>query len=471
MQIKLHHKLNIRLLAIFFVGIAVLIVFTHKEAEIHEEKFPDLPKIKEKGVLRALTLYSSTSYFLYRDKEMGYEYELCSQLADSLGVKLQIIPVNSVRALIDSLDKGAGDIIACNVQVSDEIGKNHIYCGRDYLTHQVLVQDRNRNRIRDITELSGKEIVVQEDSRYYKRLVNLNDELGGGIIIKPINQDSLTPEELISKVASGEINYTIADNNLARLNATYYKNLDVSLNISFPQQSFWLVRNDCPLLAAEVNRWFRYNVKKDNYLAVTKRYFERSKSLYRYYSTGFRIGHDGKVSPFDNLFKKYGKIYNIDWRLLASIAYQESNFETDAVSWAGAKGLMQVMPKTAKSFGINPDSLFYPDINIKAAASLLRSIRKSFVGHDSEQKNKLMLAGFNSGLGHLKDARALARKYGKNPEKWDGDNVSHFVLLKSQPKYYQDEVCEQGYLRGEETEQFVSEVWSRYKYIISKGIK
>jgi membrane-bound lytic murein transglycosylase F len=458
-------------LAIFLIGIVILIVFTNREAKIHDVKFPDLPVIKEKGVLRALTLYSSTSYFLYRDKEMGYEYELCSQLADSLGVKLQMIPVNSVSALLDSLDKGAGDIIAYNVQVSEEINKNHIYCGRDYLTHQVLVQEKSGNLINNVTELPGKEIIIQEDSRYHKRLDNLNDELGGGIIIKPINPDSLTPEELISKVASGEVKYTIADNNLARLNATYYKNLDVNLKISFPQQSFWLVRDDCPLLAAEVDRWFRNNVKKDNYMAVTKRYFERSKSSYRFYSTGFRIGHDGKVSPFDNLFKKYGRIYNIDWRLLASIAFQESNYETDAVSWAGAKGLMQVMPKTAKSFGLNPDSLFYPDVNIKAAASLLRSIRYAVNGYDSEQKNKLMLAGFNSGLGHLKDARALARKYGKNPEKWDGDNVSRFVLLKSQPKYYQDNVCEQGYLRGEETEQFVSEVWTRYKYIISKGVK
>jgi membrane-bound lytic murein transglycosylase F len=472
MPISKHHKINLRLVVTFLVAIMLLILSQQLMLKKQRALLLDFPKIQERGELRALTIYSSTSYYIYRDREMGYEYELCSKLAESLGVRLKMIPVSNINALLDSLDTGAGDIIAYNVPLSMEIKNNYNLCGREYITHQVLVQDNYKDNgfVSDVTQLIGKEIVVQKGSRYYKRLVNLNNELGGGIIIRTLDEDSITTEELIGQVASGEIKYTIADDALAKLNETYYKNLNVSLIISFPQHSFWVARKSSPLLAAKVNDWFRKNVHSQQYEEINKRYFEINKGFV-YHTFGLSLGKDGRISPYDNLFKKYGKIYDMDWRLLASIAYQESNFEADAVSWAGAKGLMQIMPRTAGAFGISPDSLFFPDVNILAAVRLLKDIRKSLGGiKEEDQRKKLVLAGFNSGIGQLHDARALTKKYGNDPNKWD-NNVKRFVILKSQPKYYQDEVCQQGYLRGEETAAFVTEVWTRYKYYIKMGIK
>lgn len=473
MPLLKHHKINIRLLVVFIAIIAALITIRSFFDESDQQEITDFPQIKKRGVLRALTLYSSASYFIYREREMGYEYELCKRLAESMGLELKMITVNNIHALVDSLHAGAGDIVAFNVPVSMYDKENFIPCGREFLTHQVLVQDvGNKSGILDdVTQLSGKEIVVQKNTRFHKRLENLNNEIGGGIIIKAIDEDSITTEEIISKVASGEYNYTIADNVNANLNKTYYRNINVNLRISFPQHSFWLVRSESVMLARMVNSWFRNNVKSKDYEAINKRYFELSKGSSSFHMTGLFIGKDGRLSPYDNVFKKYGKSHGWDWRLLASIAYQESNFLPNVVSWSGAKGLMQIMPKTAKDYGINPDSLFYPESNVHAAVKLLNDLTKKLGTQKTNQQHlKIILAGYNSGLGHIFDARALTKKYGKNPYLWD-DNVGKYVLLKSQSKYYEDEVCKQGYLRGEETASFVAEVWTRYQYYVKRGVE
>ena len=301
-----------------------------------------------------------------------------------------------------------------------------------------------------------------QNSRYLTRLESLNQELGGGIKIQAIPHDSFTVEDLIGQVATGKIEYTIANNNIAQFNSTFYKNINASLAVSFSQRSSWIVRKTSPKLGAAIHRWFRENMFSDKYQEVTQRYFSSGKNTASLVSTALFPGKKGQLSIYDVYFKKYAAEIGWDWRMFASIAYQESNFDASAVNWTGASGLMQIMPKTARSVGVSRDSLFRPDKNVLAAARLLKIYEKNFamISND-EQRIKMTLAAYNCGLGHVTDARALTRKHGRNPFKWE-DNVRTFVLLKSQPKYYEDRVCKSGYLRGTETVAFVSEVWNRY---------
>jgi membrane-bound lytic murein transglycosylase F len=466
-----HRKINLRLALLFTCLVALAAYLGHRESVKQKQFFGDLPEIQARGELRALTLYSSTSYFIYRDREMGYEYELCERLANSLGLKLRMVVVPNILALMDSLEAGAGDIIAYNVPLNHRIKSDYLPCGREFLTHQVLVQRRdNPNLVRDVTDLIGKEVVVQRGTRYHTRLNHLNEELGGGLNIKVLDEDSITTEDLIGQVAAARINYTVVDNVQAQFNKTYFKNLHITTRISFPQHSFWLVRKESPMLAAAVNAWFVANVSSDDYKAINKRYFERSKGPSPFLTTGRFIARDGSLSPYDALFKRLGGEHGLDWRLLASIAYQESKFDAQVVSWAGAVGLMQLMPRTAEDYGVDADSLTYPEHNVLAAVRLLNSLKRPFKQvPKGEDRHKLALAAFNSGLGHVIDARALARKYGKNPDSWT--DVCEFLLLKRLPAYYEDPVCKQGYLRGNETADFVTEVWTRYQYYLEKGVK
>ena len=420
----------------------------------------DLPQLQDSGRLTVLTLYSSTSYFLYRGQEMGFQYELARQFAESLGLELEVKVARNAADLERRLLAGEGDLIAYTLPITKEGRDSVTYCGNEVITHQVIVQRRRgrRKTLTDVTQLIGKKVYVSP-GKYYERLVNLNREVGGGILIHQVRADSIGVEDLIGLVARGEIDYTVADNDVARLNATYYPNLDTRLAISFDQRASWAVRRDCPLLAEAANRWQQENASSPAYTASTKRYFETSKAMPH---TPILSLSQGIISHYDGLFKKYAPQIGWDWRLLASLAYKESNFDTTAVSWAGAKGLMQLMPSTARAMGVPPGREQNAEESVRAAVKYLGITAKSFTDIPEPERTNFVLASYNSGIGHVLDAMALAEKYGKNPHVWR-DNVEKYILLKSNEEYFTDPVCKFGYFRGTETYAFVREITERYE--------
>lgn len=425
-----------------------------------EERVHDLQQIKDSGELVVLTLYSSTSYFNYRGQDMGFQYELSEQFAKSLDVKLKVKVARNVKDLIRKLEAGEGDLIAYTLPVTKEWKDSLLYCGEDVITHQVVVQRKNGRHkpLKDVTELIGKDIYVNP-GKYYERLVNLDKELGGGIRIHLVRSDSISAEDLITQVAQGKISYTVADNDIARLNRTYYPNLDIDLKISFDQRSSWAVRKDCPQLARAASEWHKVNLTSPDYKASTKRYFEISKATPH---TPILSLREGKISHYDALFKKYAKEIGWDWRLLASLAYTESNFDTTAVSWAGARGLMQLMPSTARAMGLPDGKEQNAEESIKAAVKYIGMTAQSFSELPKEEQVNFVLASYNSGIGHVQDAMALAEKYGKDPHVWK-DNVEKYIVLKANEEYFTDPICKNGYFRGTETYNFVREITGRYE--------
>ena len=265
--------------ALLFSFIFLFSCQSNKKRQDTSESY-DLEQIKEKGELTVLTLYSSTSYFLYRGEEMGYEYELIKQFAESEGLKIKIIVAENIGKLVEMLKNGNGDIIAYDIPITGDLKDQLLYCGPEIITHQVLVQriEKGHPLLRNVTELVGKKVYVEKDSKYETRINNLNDELGGGIDIHLMNKDTIITEDLIEMVANGKIDYTFADNNIARLNKTYYNNIDIRLNVSFPQRSTWAVRTDEPELAKAVDQWAKNNTKSSKYREILKRYFELSKN-------------------------------------------------------------------------------------------------------------------------------------------------------------------------------------------------
>ena len=420
----------------------------------------DLPQMKDSGVLVALTLNSSISYFDYRGEPMGFQYELAKQFSQSLGMKLELKTAHNTEDLVNMLLRGEGDLIAYPLPITKAFKDSLSFCGEDIITHQVLVQ-RNGNKkqkaLTNVTELIGKDVYAKP-GKHLERLINLDKELGGGIRIHEVTNDSITNEDLIMQVSNGTIDYTISDNDLARLNKTYYSNLNINLAVSFDQKASWAVRKTSPLLSEAADQWHKENMTSPAYKASTKRYFENSKRLPHGPILSIK---DGKISHFDHLFKKYAKEIGWDWRIIASLAYNESNFDTTAVSWASAKGLMQLMPQTARALGIPEGKEQNPEESVKAATKYLAQISRSFTKvTDPNEKIKFILGSYNAGIGHVFDAMALAEKYGKNKYVWD-DNVATYILLKSNEDYFNDPVCKNGYFRGRETFNFVKDILGR----------
>lgn len=435
------------------------------KSQTEEYRLPD--------TLRVGTLYSPTSIFFFRGDTLGYEYERISNFAKDKGIATKFVVARNIDAMIAMLDSGSIDVIAFEIPATTEYKERVLNCGTENITHQVLVQKKSDNPITDVTQLVGKEVYVEKNSKYESRLHNLDEEIGGGIIIRTISGDSLNTEDLISLVAEGKIQFTVIDSDIAQLNRTYYNNIDIDLPISFPQKASWAVRLGDTNLADSINVWSRQSSSKAEYKKVLKRYFELSKSndytgTQSEYLDPIKMPthKKGKLSEFDALFKENAKNINWDWRLLAAQAWIESRFDTTAVSWAGARGIMQIMPGTARAYNLNPSESANAAKNIRAATDCLKDINSHLSRYvpDKKERLKFIVAAYNSGVGHVIDAIALARKYGKNPHIWSG-NVEETILWKSNPDFYNDEVCHYGYFRGRQTVSYVKKVFHQYELL------
>lgn len=413
--------------------------------------------------LRVATLYSPLSYFIYRGEPMGIDYTLVDSMAADNGMVLDLTVARTLSEAVGMLDSGKVDLIAYPVPITEHYKKYAMPCGPENLTTQVLVQPKVQGLapITDITELVGKDVYVEKDSKYLRRMQNLNDELGGGINIVEVDADSIITEDLLEMVSEGKIPLTVVDSDIARLNMTYYPDLDISLPVSFEQRSAWAVAPGNDKLAESVDRWFGEAQARVIDEELLKRFFEQMKN-------GNTISFDfskGYISKYDNIFKKYAPRIGWDWRLMAAQAYVESRFRPNARSWAGARGLMQVMPSTARGYRTPVSKLSNPETCVDVATRLINDLDSylmKYVPNDKERL-KFVIAAYNVGIAHVYDAIALAKKYGYDPTAWSG-NVEKALLMKMNPKYYNDPVVKYGYCRGTETVAYVKGITNFYEH-------
>jgi membrane-bound lytic murein transglycosylase F len=411
---------------------------TKKEVEVQAI---DLNEIQKKGKLTILTENSSLSFFEYREKNLGFEYEILEAFAKHLGIPLEIKVVPKYSNLRRFLNNGEGDIIAANLAITlsgqKKINFSHPY----YYSNQVLVQMKSDSLLLDASELIGKEVMVRKNTIYDRRLRALQEEIGGYIKIKYAKED-LIVEDLIEKVLKGEIKYTIAHENLARLSKEEHPKLDIKTKISFKQRIAFGMRLNSPELKKKLDEFLKKYCESEEYNALKHKYFDFIPE-----ETGeiVTLGR-GKISQYDKFFKKAAKAAGWDWKFLAAIAYKESQFNPYAKGARGAFGIMQFMPNTGNDFGVNPMSS--PEVQITAGMKLINRIYLTWSSiPDKEQRFKFTLASYNAGPCHIFDAQALAKEKGLNPELWDG-NVELMVEKLSDPDYYRNPEVKCGAYRG-----------------------
>ena len=223
----------------------------------------------------------------------------------------------------------------------------------------------------------------------------------------------------------------------------------------------WAVRGDAPQLVEALQTWYADNPQ----IAVArqeKTRYEGRRQVKRTVRAPYISREKGLISSYDEKFRQAAAETGWDWRLIAAQCYQESGFDPTAVSWAGARGLMQIMPTTARGLGVSPEQLYSPDVNIRTAARYISKLNEMFSDIRSrEERIKFVLAAYNGGPGHVRDAMALAGKYGGNAQRWA--DVSTYVLRLSEPKYYRDPVVKHGYMIGKETHGYVADVIARWQ--------
>lgn len=457
----------------------------------------DWEAIQARDTLVVLTTTNSTSFFIYRGERMGYEYDLLRNFAHQHDLQLRLKRVKSRDSLYIYLNQGLGDLIADRMVPLATDTSYVAFTTPLYRTQPVLVQQRIAPdaldttdavdtllsehapladeeaiealeedptlRIRQPAQLVGEIVTLSAQSPYEYTLQQLNDTLTGTIAIEELD-DSISDEAVIRMVARGEVEFTAAPQNLAELKQAYFTNLRSRPVLAKPHDVAWVVRRNAPALQAALNTWIDDHRQGNLFEEVYATYFVDRKGYKERVDSEYLTSETGKLSAYDDLIQKYAADIAWDWRLLAAQMYQESRFKPRARSWAGAAGLLQLMPATAREVGVkNP---YDPEQNIAGAVRYIEWLERYWSRYIPEEDEllKFVLASYNVGLGHLQDARRLTTKHGGDATQWD--EVSYWLLQKSKRKYYTDPVVRYGFARGLEPVTYVSRILDRFEHYL-----
>lgn len=427
----------------------------------------DYAEIKNSGVLRVITQYSSNTYFLHQGIEVGFEYELVHEFAREHDLALEVVIIGADENPFDLLNSGDGDIIAANYTITSE-RKQYAAFSRPYnLVDQVIVySDEIEVKPQTLSQLSGSgiPISVRRNSSYYERLMELISE---GFDIKlNIIPDEMDTESTLFQVANDQLLATVSDNNMFNAAIRYMDGMVEGPKLAESDTIAWAIRKNSPDLESHLNQFlykhFRFSndknrPKRSTFLNVLrKKYFEEGPHLAEYYNPDWQYQNVGIISPYDELIRAVADSMDLDWLMLAAMASQESKFNPNSKSWAGAVGLMQIMPDFSK---VEYQDLYIPEVNVREGARIIKEHLKHYSYLDSLNQWAFALATYNSGMGHIADARRLAIDQNKNPNEWE--HVSGALLKLMQRKYYQN--ARYGFARGIETVQYVNEILNRYK--------
>ena len=415
---------------------------------------------------------SASTYFLFGDEEMGFDFDLIKVFAKEHQLHLKIKVMDDVDAMFELIQSGEADIIASNLTYTSLRDSVADFSLPIYATRQVLVQrafdaDRQKEKldiIKDTNDLVSTMISVHGYSVFYDRVKELEKNLDT-ILSVHVVPGTYSSDDLVRLVAEGKLEATITDESLMGILSEDYPNLDYHVEMSKPQPICWAFRNHSPQLKVVLDNWLSKETTKIKVNELRKKYFKSNTTSIVHSHTSLvmpRLSGQG-ISPFDNELKEAAKEIGWDWKLLAALSYQESRFDSMAISKHGAFGVMQLMPQSAERFGCDSSDLVKG--NIRAAALLLRELDRSLQQRvqNKEERMKFVLAAYNSGLGHVQDAMQIARKLNQPDSIWYG-NVENMLLLKSQREYYTLEGVKNGYCRCHETYHFVYRVLGYYDH-------
>ena len=450
----------------------------------------DLEDIRKRDTLIVLAPYNSTTYFLYRGEAMGYEFELLKNFGSDLGVELRVVLVQNRDSMFNMLRAGKGDIAAARLIPLPEDSGRVAYTRELYRSDPVLVQrdapvskavaslpkpvdtmlkagpaeaaPKILARARLITrpaELGSKRVDLPKQSPYKQTLLELEDTLTGDIDVVELDASD---DRLIREVSKGNIQYTVAEGNVAELQQSYYKNLYVRPVLGASKKVAWALRPNAPLLLAELNRWIGDEKKGALFNSLYKKYFIDRRGYQERVTSRYLTSETGTLSPYDALLKQEAPILGWDWRLLGSQMYQESRFNPRARSWAGATGLLQLMPMTGRQFGVrNPND---PQQNVAGAVRFLQWLTRYWTPRipDPEERIKFILASYNTGAGHVEDAQRLTELNKGDPKRWA--DVAYWLLQKSKREVYTNPVVKYGFARGVEPVTYVAIILDRFAH-------
>jgi len=424
----------------------------------------DLEGIRSRGVLRVLTRNNSSAYFVARGRERGFEFELARSFARRLGVRVAFVVPDQRSDLIEMLHAGLGDMVAAGmtrtaaraerVRFSEPL----LEADRVVAAHPKLVK-----RVESPADLAQLKIHTSFKSTTFRTAVRFGQIHDVKLDVADV-PSGLEMEEQLRMVAEGEYEAVIVDSNILDLARAAGVEAEAVWSIGPPLPKSWAFHPDAVELQAEADAFIGAS-RRNGLLNImyVRYYLPHALGFRTAQDVAFRADADGAISPYDELFRKAGDMVDIDWRLLAAIAYAESRFDPTVRSAWGAMGLMQVLPSTARRVGVRDPST--PWGSVRAGALYLRRLFDFFEeeGLPLRQRIRFALASYNAGLGHVIDARKLAPLIDRDPNRWF-NHVEDALELKRHRKWH--ERSKYGYARAGETIAYVSRVQAQYDVFV-----
>lgn len=440
---------------LIFLGLGAIGYLNNWFTQSSKQEFIlDKDGILTRGTLRVAVDNNSSSFYIYRGRRMGYEYELLLDLGKQLGVQVEFVVASDIDEAFTKLEDGKVDLIAMNVQQNADRESFVTFTEAIGSIGTVLV---GREKLTSWDSLGMDTVVVRKGAVYKSQLEQLKDSLSLDFTILEVQDHE---EILLDRVYEQELRWTVAEKNVAQTNATYYDELQLGLEVSKEEPVTWALRSTSPNLLQAVNSWLVE--KKKVFIPRTyARYFLNSKNQYERTTNTYSSLGGNRISVYDELIQAQAQSLGWDWRLLAALVYKESRFDTTALSYAGAQGLLQLMPVTVERFGVtNPND---PAESLKGGVKYLQYLDKFWMERvpETNERIKFILASYNIGQGHVEDAWRLTLKYRKNTQSWQ--EVSNFLNLKSDPKYYRDPVVKSGYAKGHIAVKYVRDVLALFQ--------
>jgi len=408
--------------------------------------------IRRSGELVVITDNNAHCYYNYRGQAMGFEYDLAQAFADYLDVTLKVI-TPGWDGLFPALEKGRGDVVAASLTITDQ-RKARVDFSDTYLPiRQHIILHRNNHTIRTVDGLDGRAVHVRRGSSYHERLLQLREE---GIDLEIVLHPNVPTEELIRQVAENEIDFTVADTNVALLNQRYYPQIRIGFPIEENESLGWAIRKGNDSLRQEINTFWQTIKANGTFDKIYQKYYAGVERFDYVDVIKFHKAVESRLPQYETVIRQEANRHGFDWRLIAATVYQESHFNPRARSYTGVRGLMQLTLRTAAEMGI--ENRLDPEESIRGGVKYLAQIYARFVDVQGLDRMLFTLASYNVGYGHVRDAQQIARDKDLPPHKWS--SIKETLPLLRKRRYFSQ--TQYGYARGTEPVRFVTRILTYY---------
>jgi membrane-bound lytic murein transglycosylase F len=447
-------KVTIKPLIAYLISAAIVLVLAHQSVD------RSLDKIKSRGFVVLITTNGPTTYYLYREDEMGIEYDLAKAFADYLGVELKVV-VAEWDDVFPLLRQEKGDFIGAGLGIDDEYETAISFSKPTFTIQHAVITHKDDPKLEDVKALQDEVVHVRSGTSEEEKLQELVDR-GYNVKVKPY--DSVPSEELISWVAAKKIGVTVSKSNLALLSRRYYPDVRISFALDESKHLGWAVRRRDEKLLNAINRFFGEIKKNGLYERIYEKYYSYIEIFDYFDIKAFHRRIQTRLPKYQGIIERTAEVYGFDWRLIAAIIYQESHFRPSARSHTGVRGLMQLTLNTARDMGIK--NRLDPGQSISGGVKYLKQLYGRYDGIDGWDRILTTLASYNVGPGHIADARRLAREQGLDPNKWT--SLAEVLPLLSHKKYYKR--AKHGYCRGSEPVEYVKRIVLYYDILKMRAV-